>query len=72
MLQTSATATASSSTFDEHVLRYLRVAHLKAKLIENRLSYAGVALRKGWVTAEDALAIVDEAGLLPFVLGSSS
>jgi hypothetical protein len=60
--------TTTSSTFDEVVLGHLRRAHIKARLIINRVDFAGTALRHGWVSGEDALGLIDETGLLNFVL----
>jgi uncharacterized protein YbjT (DUF2867 family) len=68
----TAPATSSSSAFDALVLSHLRRAHIKARLILNRVDFAGVSLRNGWVSGEDALGIIDEAGLLNFVVGRSS
>jgi hypothetical protein len=64
-------ATSSSSAFDALVLHHLCRAHVHARLILNRVEYAGVALRQGWVDGEGALGLVAEAGLLGFVVGSS-
>jgi hypothetical protein len=73
MLASAATSTTSpSSAFNEYVLHHLRVAHIKARLIVNRVGFAQTALRQGWISGETALGIVAEAGMLPFVVGSSS
>ena len=64
--------TPSSSCFDALVLSHLRRAHIKARLILNRVEYAGTSLRNGWIDGETALGIVAEAGLLDFVTGESS
>jgi hypothetical protein len=54
------------------VLGHLRRAHIKARLILNRVDFAGTSLRNGWVDGETALGIVAEVGLLDFVVGRSS
>jgi hypothetical protein len=64
-------ATSPSSTFDTLVLHHLRHAHIRARLIVNRIGFAKTALHQGWIDGEGALAIVAEAGLLNFVVPSS-
>jgi hypothetical protein len=62
----------SSSAFDALVLGHLRRAHIRARLILNSIDTAGIALRGGLIDAEGALGLIDEAGLLDFVVGRSS
>jgi hypothetical protein len=64
--------TSPSSVFDELVLGHLRRAHIKARLILNRIEFAGVSLRNGWVDGETALGMLAEVNLLDFVVGRSS
>jgi hypothetical protein len=70
---TSATSTISpSSAFDVLVLAHLRHARIQTRLALNAIDAAGIALRDGLVDGETALGMIDEAGLLNFVLGPSS
>jgi hypothetical protein len=62
----------SSSGFDAAVLSRLRLARVRARLVLNAIDTAGIALRDGWIDGETALAMVDEANLLDFVVGRSS
>lgn len=68
----STALTTASSLFDRFVLDRLRRAHIRARIILNEIDAAGIALRDGWIDGEGALAQIAEAGLLPFVVGSSS
>lgn len=72
MLIEHSTITTPSSLFDETVLRHLRCAHIRARLILNRIDFAGVSLRQGWVDGQGALDLVAEANLLDFVLSGVS
>jgi hypothetical protein len=69
---TSTPATLLSSTFDAVVLNRLRHAHIRARLSLNRIDYAGISLRNGWIDGEGALGMIAEAGLLDFVLPGPS
>jgi len=68
----STTITSPSSLFDRLVLDHLRVGHLRGRLIVNRTAFAATALAQGWITGEDAVGLIDEAGLSPFIFGRSS
>jgi hypothetical protein len=70
MLAPASTTTASSA-FDVLVLNHLNHAHIRARLIVNRIGFAKTALHQGWIDGEGALGIVAEAGLLNFVVRSS-
>jgi hypothetical protein len=72
MLIEHPTITSPSSLFDELVLKHLRVANLKGRLIVNRTAFAATALRQGWINGEGALGLIAEAGLLDFVTEVSS
>jgi hypothetical protein len=61
----------ASSVFSAFVLGRLRCAHIRMRLALNVIDVAGVALKAGWVDGEDALAMLDEAGLLPLIEASS-
>jgi hypothetical protein len=71
-ISTSSPASSTSSAFDAFVLHHLNHAHIRARLITNRVGFAKTALRQGWIDGEGALALVAEAGLLNFVTGPSS
>jgi hypothetical protein len=63
--------TEPSSGFADFVLRRLHVARIKAQITLNQLNTVDVALGAGWISGEDALAMLSEAGLLPLVEASS-
>jgi hypothetical protein len=65
-------ATESSSGFSDFVLRRLHVARIQAELALNQITSVGVALNAGWIGAEDALAMLSEAGLDFIIRGASS
>jgi hypothetical protein len=66
------TATEPSSGFTDFVLRRLHVARIQAELALNQLDTVHVALSGGWIGAEDALAMLGEAGLDFIITGASS
>ena len=66
------TATEPSSGFTDFVLRRLHVARLQARIALNHLNAVGVALNAGWISGDDALAMLDEAGLDFVITGASS
>jgi hypothetical protein len=75
MLIESSTLTSPSSLFDEWMLNRLRYAHIKARLILNRIEYTRVALRRGWTSGEGAAEMLaevslPEVNLLDFVVGT--
>jgi hypothetical protein len=71
MLVEHSTLTSPSSLFDEFVLGHLRRMHIRTRLVLNQIDAVGVALRDGWIDGEGALAMLNEAGLLPLVEASS-
>jgi hypothetical protein len=60
--------TEPSSAFADFVMRRLRYARIQARIALNQIDAVGVALRAGWIGGEDALACLDESGLLDFVI----
>jgi hypothetical protein len=62
------TATPPSSGFTDFVIRRLRYARIQAQLVINHIDSVGVALKTGWLDGEDALACLEESGLLDFVI----
>jgi hypothetical protein len=64
--------TTTSSAFATFVLGHLRYARIRARIALNQIDAVGVALRAGWSGGEDALACLDESGLLDFVITGAS
>ena len=62
----------SSSGFVDFILRRLRVTQLQAQLTSNEAQTISVALAGGLIGAEDAIAMLGEAGLDFIVTGASS
>jgi len=60
-----------SSSFTDFVMRRLHLARLQTRLALNQMDTVDVALNAGWISDEDALAMLSEAGLLPLVKASS-
>jgi hypothetical protein len=54
------------------VLGRLRYARIQTRLALNQIDTVGVALKAGLLDGEDALACLEESGLLNFVTGPSS
>ena len=65
-------ATEPSSGFTDFIKRRLHVARIQAELALNQITSVGVALNAGWIGAEDALAMLGEAGLDFIIAGASS
>src|SRR5262249_9594207 len=63
--------TSPSSTFTEYLLIGFRVTRLRALIAANEIEATAAALAGGLIDAECALAMLDEAGLLPLVEASS-
>jgi hypothetical protein len=63
--------TAPSSGFADFILNQIRRARVRARITINHLDSVGVALKAGWIGGEDALEMLDEAGLLPLIEASS-
>jgi hypothetical protein len=61
----------ASSVFSAFVLGRLRCAHIRMRLALNAIDVAGLALKGGLIDGETALAMLDEAGLLPLIEASS-
>jgi uncharacterized membrane protein len=68
----SNTITSTSSAFAAFVIGRLRYARIQAEIVLNQIDSASAALSAGWIGGEDALACLDESGLLDFVTGISS
>jgi hypothetical protein len=65
-------ATESSSGFITFLLGQIRCAELRARIAANQLRATAVALAGGLIGAEDAVAMLSEAGLDFIVTGASS
>ena len=52
----------TSSAFAAFVLALTRVSYVQAQLAANEVAAAGIALKSGWINADTALAMLDEAG----------
>ena len=55
---------APTHTFNEYVLAHLRVTRLHLRLALNAVDAAGLALKAGWLSPDDALAELVDMGLL--------
>ena len=64
--------TEPSSAFANFVLSQIRCAELRALIGANELRATAVAPAGGLIDGEDALASLDEVGLLDFVTGAST
>jgi hypothetical protein len=64
-------ATVASSTFADHLVRELRVAHLRAKLVANEIAAMGVALRAGFIDPEVVLEHLHDVGVLHLIEAST-
>jgi hypothetical protein len=53
-------------------MRRLRYARIQAEIVVNQLNNVSIALSADWIGGEDALAYLDECGLLDFVTGAST
>jgi hypothetical protein len=62
MLAPAICSTSPSSTFYEFTVRQMRVAFVRAKIIQNEIAAAGVALKAGLISPENAIAHVCEIG----------
>jgi len=58
----ASSVTATSSSFVDFTLRQLRVAFVRSRCLTNEIETAGVSLRAGLVSAEQAIADVCAAG----------
>jgi hypothetical protein len=63
--------TEPSSSFTDFVICRVRYARILVRLALNQLDSVDVALSAGWISGEDALAMLDEDGLLPPIQASS-
>jgi hypothetical protein len=70
-LEPDAPITEASSGFADFILRQIRCARIRARITINHLDNVGIALNAGWIGGEDALAMLDEAGLLPLIEAQS-
>lgn len=68
----SSATTSASSAFAAFVIGRLRCAQIQAEIVLNQINSVSAALSAGWIGGEDALACLDESGLLDFVTGVSS
>jgi hypothetical protein len=66
------TVVESSSDFITFLLGQIRCAELRARIAVNELRATAVALSGGLIGAEDALAMLGEAGLDFIIAGASS
>ena len=66
------TVVESSSDFITFLLGQIRCAELRARIAANELRATAVALAGGLIGAEDAIAMLGEAGLDFIVTGASS
>jgi hypothetical protein len=64
-------ATEAPSAFTGFVLSHLRCARIRTGLVLNRIDTVDVALKSDLIDGESALAMLDEAGLLPLIETSS-
>jgi hypothetical protein len=56
------TTTAPSSAFCEFTMRQMRLAFVRAKIIQNEIAAVGTALKAGLISPENAIAHVCEIG----------
>lgn len=63
--------TGPSSAFTEYLLAEIRCAVIRAKLIANDLTAVGLALKAGFINADDALEHLHDCGVLRLVAPSS-
>ena len=61
-----------SSAFANVMIRLVRCARIEAEIAINQFDSVSVALAAGWMSGEDALACLNETGLLDWVTGVSS
>jgi hypothetical protein len=64
--------TNTSSGFADYLVRELRVASLKARLVVNELQFAGIALKAGLIDPDSVLEHLADVGVLGFVITPSS
>jgi hypothetical protein len=64
-------AIAPSSDFDDFMVNRLRYARILKQIELNEINAVGAALSGGLISGEDAVAHLDECGLLDFVTGAS-
>lgn len=64
--------TAGSTTFDAFVLRRLRVAAARSRIITAEIIEIGVALSQGAITPEIALLEIDQIGAMGLLPTSSN
>lgn len=60
-----------TNDFREYVLAELRTARLRAKMYVNEIEAIGIALKAHMIEPEDALAWMQEAGTLDFMVPTS-
>jgi hypothetical protein len=68
---TSTPSTSTSNAFTSFVLASMRCARIRAQIVVNEITTAGVALKAGLIDPDTALSMLGEAGLLPLVEPSS-
>jgi hypothetical protein len=61
-----------SSSFTEYLLAEIRCAVIRDKLWQNDLAAIGIALKAGFISADDALAHLADCDALRLVAASSS
>jgi hypothetical protein len=64
--------TEPSSDYTGFILRQLRCAGLRARLIVNQIDSIGIALRDNFIGPDDAIAWLHEAGALGLIVTSPS
>jgi len=57
------TATAPSTAFTDFILRQLRCAALRSKIVTNQLEAAATALSAGMISPEMAILVLAECGV---------